>query len=199
MTSVVAGGRPRDPRVDAALTRHLVQMLAERGPDGFTIDELAARSKVGKAAIYRRYRSREELIEAGFEAINESMPDVSTLPVRQALVTFLEWVEGAVASAITPSWLVAMQQMPQLQDAYRSRVVAPRRRALAAIVRRGQAEGVIDTAADLDVLVLCLSAPAVIVGMHRGDSGLVPEVAIADVVDTVLAGVLSRQARATGW
>ena len=69
-----AVGRPRDPRLDESLREHLVQMLAERGPDGFSIDELADRSSVSKAAIYRRYRSRDELIEAGFAAVNESMP-----------------------------------------------------------------------------------------------------------------------------
>ena len=74
------------PQVDESLTEHLVGLLAERGPDGFSVDELAARSGVGKAAIYRRYRSREELVEAGFAAVNGAMPDVDDLSVRDALV-----------------------------------------------------------------------------------------------------------------
>ena len=44
-------GRPRDPRIDAALTEHLVTLLAERGPAGFSVEELAKLSGVGKAAI----------------------------------------------------------------------------------------------------------------------------------------------------
>ena len=60
-------GRPRDPRIDEALTTHLVALLAERGLAWFSIDELAERSGVGKAAIYRRYRSREELVAAGYD------------------------------------------------------------------------------------------------------------------------------------
>ena len=199
MTTTVTTGRPRDPRVDRALTTHLVEMLAERGPDGFSVDELAARSKVSKAAIYRRYRSREELVVAGFAAINESMPDVSELPVRQALITFLEWVQGAVASSMTATWLVAMQQMPQVHASYLANVVGPRRCALADILRRAQGEGLVVPEADIDVLLLCLSAPAVLVGMHPSHRDVAADVTIADVVDTVLAGGLSPAARASGW
>ena len=111
-------GRPRDPRIDEALSAHLVTLLAERGPAGFSVDELAERSGVGKAAIYRRYRCREELVAAGFAAVNEDMPDVSDLPVRQALITLLEWISNAHASGMTPTWLVGMQQIPQLRDLY---------------------------------------------------------------------------------
>lgn len=198
MNSAVVG-RPRDPRVDESLRQHLVQMLAERGPDGFSVDELASRSQVSRAAIYRRYRCRDDLIEAGFAAVNESMPDVSQLPVRQALITFLEWVRTAVASGMTPTWLVAMQQRPQLRDLYLANVVAPRRRVLAHILRRGQVQGLVDPHADLDVLLNCLSAPAVLAGMHRGGPHPSAGVPLSAVVDTVMAGALSPEARATGW
>ena len=198
MNTVVAG-RPRDPRVDASLRRHLVAMLADRGPDGFSVEELASRSGVSKAAIYRRYRCREELLEAGFAAVNEDMPDVSQMPVREALIMFLEWIRTAVGSGMTASWLLGMQQMPQLRELYMTRVVAPRREALAQIMRRGQAEGLLDSRASLDVLLTCLSSPAVVMGMHRSSEHPMLDVDLADVVDTVLAGVLTPAARATGW
>lgn len=197
--SATVTGRPRDPRVDLALREHLVEMLAERGPDGFSVDDLASRSQVSKAAIYRRYRSRDELVLAGFAAVNETMPDVSDLPVRQALVTFLEWVTGAIASAMTASWIVAMQQRPELHALYRSKVVAPRRAVLEAVITRGQAQGLIVADADADVLLTCLSAPAILAGMHRDGSHPASRVAISDVVDTVLAGALTPKARASGW
>jgi len=191
-------GRPRDPRVDEALTTHLVDLLAERGPDGFSVDELAERCGVGKAAIYRRYRSRTELIAAGFEAVNESMPDVSGLPVREALVRLLDWVSGAHAAGLTPTWLVAMQQMPTLREKYMTQVVEPRRDALRAVVARGQQEGYLRGDVATDVIVTALSAPAVLVGMHRARGYGPGEVSIGDVVDLVLSGLLSPEARATG-
>ena len=191
-------GRPRDPRVDEALTEHLVALLAERGPDGFSVDELAARSGVGKAAIYRRYRSREELLDAGFAAVNEHMPDVSGLPVRDALIRLLEWVAGAHAAGMTPTWLLAMQQRPQLKDLYMTKVVGPRREALRAVLDQGREQGYLRPDVDLEVATTCLSAPAILVGMHRARGYRPGEVAIPDVVDLVLTGLLSPGARATG-
>ena len=190
-------GRPRDPRIDEALTEHLVTLLAERGPAGFSVDELAERSGVGKAAIYRRYRCREELVAAGFAAVNEDMPDVSDLPVRQALITLLEWISNAHASGMTPTWLVGMQQIPQLRDLYMCNVVRPRRVALEAVLERGGAQGELREDIDIDVAMTCLSAPAIHVGMHRARGSSAGEVPIDEVVDLVLSGLLRPGARAT--
>ncbi len=190
-------GRPRDPRIDEALTEHLVTLLAERGPAGFSVDELAERSGVGKAAIYRRYRCREELVAAGFAAVNEDMPDVSDLPVRQALITLLEWISNAHASGMTPTWLVGMQQIPQLRDLYMCNVVRPRRVALEAVLERGRAQGELREDIDIDVAMTCLSAPAIHVGMHRARGSSAGEVPIDEVVDLVLSGLLRPGARAT--
>ena len=190
-------GRPRDPRIDEALSTHLVTLLAERGPAGFSVDELAERSGVGKAAIYRRYRCREELVAAGFAAVNEDMPDVSDLPVRQALITLLEWISNAHASGMTPTWLVGMQQIPQLRDLYMCNVVRPRRAALEAVLERGRAQGVLRKDIDIDVAMTCLSAPAIHVGMHRARGSSAGDVPIAEVVDLVLSGLIRPGARAT--
>lgn len=190
-------GRPRDPRVDRALRSELVRLLAERGPDGFSVDELAAASQVSKAAIYRRYRTREELVEAGFAAVNEDMPDVRQLPVREALVTLLEWVAGAHAAGMTPTWLIGMQQSPRVRELYTQQVVAPRRAALRAVCERGMSEGAIDPEVDIEALLLCLSAPAVLMGMHRA-RGQAPMAGIPAVVDLVLRGVGFKSAHDKG-
>lgn len=181
-------GRPRDPRVDKALRTQLVRLLAERGPDGFSVDELAAASQVSKAAIYRRYRTREELVEAGFAAVNADMPDVAGLPMREALIALLEWVSGEHAAGMTPTWLIGMQKSPQVRELYNTRVVAPRRAALRAVLERGMAQGHLDPDTDIDVLLTCLSAPAILIGMHKA-RGQVPNASISAVVDLVLAGV----------
>lgn len=191
-------GRPRDPRVDEAVTHHLVELLARSGPDGFTVDELAARSGVGKAAIYRRYRTRDELIAAGFASVNTDMPDVAGLPVREALVRLLEWGARAHATGMTPTWLIGMQKFPEVKQLYASKVSEPRRAALREILVRGQAEGLLREDADLDVAMACLSAPAIVIGMHRARGSQEGVVAIEKVVDLVLDGLLSPVARASG-
>ncbi|TYP82032.1 TetR family transcriptional regulator [Blastococcus xanthinilyticus] len=55
-------GRPRDPDVTVRAVRAAITVLAERGMRGFTADEVAAVAAVGKASIYRRWSSLDELL-----------------------------------------------------------------------------------------------------------------------------------------
>ena len=56
-----AGGRPRETRVDRALGAAVRALLAERGYPALTVDAVAARAGVSKAAIYRRYATKQEM------------------------------------------------------------------------------------------------------------------------------------------
>ncbi len=54
-------GPPRDPARDAQILRAASELLAEGGYPALTMDKAAARAGVGKATVYRRWRSRAEL------------------------------------------------------------------------------------------------------------------------------------------
>ncbi len=45
----------------------LMELIAERELDGITIDELTARADVARSTFYSHYRSKEDLLFAGFE------------------------------------------------------------------------------------------------------------------------------------
>lgn len=196
--STAVRGRPRDPRVDEQVTVSLVRLLAERGPDRFSVDDLAEEAGVSKATIYRRYRTRDQMVVAGLAASNESMPDLSDLPLRPALVAFLSWLAGAVAAGMTPSWLIGMQQRPELEKLYREQVVNPRRAALRRILERAVAAGELSPDSNLEAVSMLMIAPALHLGMHRARGCGYPEVSIEELVDCTLGGVLSPAARATG-
>lgn len=74
-------GRPRDPAVDEAIIAAVYDLIAENGFAGFTVEAVAARAGVGKATIYRRWPTREELVVAAAERIlvDEEPPDTGTL------------------------------------------------------------------------------------------------------------------------
>src|SRR2546423_2792358 len=64
-------GRPRDPQVDAAVTQAALDLLAEQGFAGMTIEGIAARAGVGKAAVYRRWSSKVDIV---VDALNTKAP-----------------------------------------------------------------------------------------------------------------------------
>jgi AcrR family transcriptional regulator len=60
-------GTPADPRVArtrAAVLNAGIDLLAERGYPGFTIDAIVARTGIAKTTIYRHWPSRDSLLTA---------------------------------------------------------------------------------------------------------------------------------------
>ncbi len=72
-------GRPRDPDAEPRIRRYAVQLLLERGFDGMTVDDVAEAAGVGKATIYRRWASKEQLAnDAMAELFDIEIPDADT-------------------------------------------------------------------------------------------------------------------------
>src|ERR1700760_4550480 len=62
-------GRPRDPRIDAAILRATTDLLVEIGYSNLTMAAVAERAGTTKTALYRRWSSKAELVhEAAFPA-----------------------------------------------------------------------------------------------------------------------------------
>jgi AcrR family transcriptional regulator len=60
-------GRPRDPRIDAAILAATADLLVEIGYANLTIAAVAERAGTTKTALYRRWSSKAELVhEAAF-------------------------------------------------------------------------------------------------------------------------------------
>ena len=62
-----AAGRPRDPRIDAAILAATADLLVEIGYSNLTMAAVAERAGTTKTALYRRWSSKAELVhEAAF-------------------------------------------------------------------------------------------------------------------------------------
>jgi len=63
----VTSGRPRDPRIDAAILTATADLLVEIGYSTLTMAAIAERAGTTKTALYRRWSSKAELVhEAAF-------------------------------------------------------------------------------------------------------------------------------------
>jgi AcrR family transcriptional regulator len=88
----VGRGRPRRAETDRSIRDAALELLRTLGPGAVNIDAVAARSGVARTTIYRRYRSREELMGAVLDEIVEPGLPVPTLPVPAKLHWVLERV-----------------------------------------------------------------------------------------------------------
>jgi AcrR family transcriptional regulator len=75
-------GRPRDPRIDAAVLSATVELLGETGYAELSVDAIARRAGTSKPAIYRRWPSKAHLVhEAVFPITSGTeLPDTGSLP-----------------------------------------------------------------------------------------------------------------------
>ena len=91
----VRRGRPRDADADEAILSATLELLAEAGVGGLSMDVLAQRAGVGKATIYRRWASKEALmLDALRHQAPIPAPDKGTL--RDDLLAYTDGRRRAV-------------------------------------------------------------------------------------------------------
>lgn len=73
-------GRKRDHTRDAVILDAALEVLAEVGYDGMTMDMVAVRAKAGKATLYRRWPSKAELVLDAVARMKRSQVDLDRLP-----------------------------------------------------------------------------------------------------------------------
>ncbi|MGP0585572.1 TetR/AcrR family transcriptional regulator [Paenibacillus timonensis] len=73
-------GRKRDHTRDAEILEATIDILAEAGFDGMTMDMVAARAKAGKATVYRRWSSKTELVRDALTWMNQNHLELDVLP-----------------------------------------------------------------------------------------------------------------------
>ena len=147
-----ATGRPREARADHAILAAALELMAERGVPDLRMDDIADRAGVGKAAIYRRYRSKDELVAAAVSALVSEITVPDSGSTRADLLSLMrdaiEVYSGPVAAGAMPSLVEAMHRDPELARAIRDDFLAGRRAALQAVLERGVERG--DLRRDLD-------------------------------------------------
>ena len=146
-------GRPRDARTDRAILAASLELIAEVGVHDFRMDDVAERARVGKSAIYRRYRSKDELVGATVAALVSDIAVPDTGDTRKDVVALMDGAVDVytdpIRAAVMPSLVGAMQRRPDLTRTIREGFLTGRREALREVLARGIARG--DLAADLDM------------------------------------------------
>jgi AcrR family transcriptional regulator len=150
----VGRGRPRLAETDRSIREAALELLRTVGPGAVNVDAVAARSGVARTTIYRRYRSREELMGAVLDQLVEPALPAPTLPVADKLRWVLDRVLVVLEDGIGRGGTAAVlaDSDPAFTAALRDRM-ADRLRALAQAMADDVEAGRLSSQVDPDTLV----------------------------------------------
>lgn len=186
-------GRPRSERATRAILRAAIDGLAANGFEGLTMEGVAERAGVGKATVYRRWRTKGALVRAAVESFVSAIAIPDTGSVREDLLT-LEREAVAVyrgkPGRLMPGLVSAMALHPELAKAVREDFLRARRSALRTVLERGLERGELRAGIDLELALDFLGGPLFYRLLVTGGP-LNDELAVG-VVNVMLHGMATR-------
>lgn len=145
-------GRPRDPETDAKITRAASELLLLRGFDKTTVDEVAARAGVGKATVYRRWPSKEDLAFAAMQSLySDEFPEADTGSIEGdltatygSIIAFVNTDTGASFLRMSIMESIRDERIAALYRASTERREEVARRTFERAIERGEVRADID-------------------------------------------------------
>src|SRR4051794_41434462 len=115
--------------------------MAEHGLQALRVGDVARHAGVGKATIYRRYRSKEQLVTDAVGAlVNQEIEIPDSGSTREDLLVLMreavELYSGTLAAKLMPAVVEEMSRNAELAAIARDRFLTGRRAALRAVFER---------------------------------------------------------------
>jgi AcrR family transcriptional regulator len=188
-------GRPRDPRVDAAIHTATLELLVEDGYQATTIQAIARRAGVSAPSVYRRWSSKAELIEeavfpSGLLAPAAMTGDVIT-DLKPYCLQILRYLADPAIRAAIPGLLVEYQNDPSMWQRVVARSVIPMRASFEAFLAKTGRTPAVSMDALFDVMLGALFTRAL-------NQGAEDAAEFAHAVALVITATLQPTEPATG-
>ena len=185
----------------AGVTDGIVEaVLAELAAVGFgrlTMDGVARRARAGKAALYRRWSSKQEMVLEVVTTI--SVPMAETTPtedladdVARLVHGVADWLADARMSRIVPDLIAEAMRNPELAAALTERLGSARRNYGQAVIDAAIARGEVSPDVDSEYVLDLIAAP--VFWRICGRREQVTPAYLDRVVDTVLHALGSPRA-----
>jgi len=137
-------GRPRDPRIDAAVLDATLAVLDESGYGRLTLEEVARHAGTTKPAIYRRWPSRQQLVLAalGLRLGDARAPDTgcTLCDLDESLKVFVAAFQRMPPDVIGPLFVDCVDDR-ELRAAFMTPLFDPPRAAVKETLDRAHARG----------------------------------------------------------
>ena len=178
-----------DPRVERSrrvILSAALDVLAELGYGGLTIEAVAARAGVGKSTVYRHWSGKLDLVDDAICTL-KTAAFPTTGSVRERVTELLRQVAAAVAnstwSRCLPAIIEAAERDPETMAIHR-RLAGERRQLLIDLLAEGVATGQVPADTDLGLLADCLVGPIILRRLLLHEP--VDDATVCQLVDQIL-------------
>lgn len=151
-------GRPRDPEVDESILSSTLSLLGEIGYAQLTMEQVAARARVGKASLYLRWPSKVALVADAIQRLSPDLvppvPDTGSLPgdMREFLRHLVR--PRSAAAAALPAVAGEAISNPEMREAFRRGVAPTLVESVRAIVQRAVDRDELPGSTDVELLAV---------------------------------------------
>lgn len=186
------GSRRRGDALTDAIYAAVLEQMGVHGFSGLTMEGVATCAGTGKAALYRRWSGKEDLV---VEALNHVLPLVDSPPdsgdLRTDLAAVLEMMRTSVNSPAGCAILGIMGELDRDHEfvkTIKARVLAPRKSTILAVLRRAADRG--DISPDLVTPLVAETAPALVMMRVIGEGPPVTAEYTDQILDEVMMPLL---------
>lgn len=155
-------GRPLDRSRDPAILAAALEVLSEHGYDRLTMDMVAARARAGKAALYRRWSSKAELVVDALALHHSALlePDTGTLlgDLEALLEQGQPTEDDYLGTSIVAGLATACGRDPELARALNDRFLETGHKVLRLALERAVDRGEVPRGRDLEFLIEVIPA-----------------------------------------
>ncbi|MFN8513455.1 MAG: TetR/AcrR family transcriptional regulator [Thermomicrobiales bacterium] len=158
-------GRPRSAQAERAILQAALELFADFGYEGMSIEGVAARAGVGKTTIYRRWASKDELLIAALGHVQSEVPVLDSGDLRTDLVAMatnaLEFFTagGVNFGAILVRAMGEARTNPSVFAALSETVLIPRMSLFATRIQGAIDHGELRSDIDLRLFIEILAGP----------------------------------------
>ena len=157
-------GRPRSAQAHKAILDAALELLAQEGFQGLSIEDIAARAGVGKTTIYRRWSSKDELV---IDAIHEIQVDLTTVDTgnfrNDLVILFKAANRGIMTHPLLPQLVLRLisefQANPEIFQVFLTQLLIPRIQRFMYMVEQAQARGEIRRDIDWTLALELITGP----------------------------------------
>jgi AcrR family transcriptional regulator len=184
------GTRRRGKVLEKAILDATIEQLRTVGYVGLTMEGVAAEAGTGKAALYRRWANRDELVTAALAAV---LPDPTTIElggeVRDDLLGLLRCVRDAIALTHGTVFQIVRSEAAEaaggmMHAVVGERVMDPSHELILKVLRDGVRAGTLRPGAASPMVATVGTAMLVHYVVHEGPT--VPDDYLLSIVDDIL-------------